>query len=120
MQGPPLPVWRPDALLPGRRLQVGAVGRFACSKAGSDGSSSRCLRLLVGDYAWCTNHNPTNLPPTVASPWCRRVGGYDSRLPIMEDADLCARMHLAGGPAGGLPGSHVQPMPAIMSPTFLI
>lgn len=26
----------------------------------------------------------------------RRVGGFDSRLPIMEDADLCARMHLAG------------------------
>ena len=26
MQGPALPVWRPDAVLPGRRLQVGAVG----------------------------------------------------------------------------------------------
>ncbi|EFN56074.1 hypothetical protein CHLNCDRAFT_145574 [Chlorella variabilis] len=26
----------------------------------------------------------------------RRVGGYDSRLPIMEDADLCMRMHMAG------------------------
>lgn len=27
----------------------------------------------------------------------RRVGGYDSRLPIMEDADLCLRLHMAGG-----------------------
>ncbi|KAL4428847.1 hypothetical protein ABPG77_005285 [Micractinium sp. CCAP 211/92] len=26
----------------------------------------------------------------------RRVGGYDSRLPIMEDADLCIRLHMAG------------------------
>ncbi|PSC74898.1 glycosyl transferase [Micractinium conductrix] len=26
----------------------------------------------------------------------KRVGGYDSRLPIMEDADLCIRLHMAG------------------------
>lgn len=29
----------------------------------------------------------------------RQVGGYDSRLPIMEDADLCLRLHMAGAPA---------------------
>lgn len=26
----------------------------------------------------------------------RRAGGYASRLPIMEDADLCIRLHMAG------------------------
>ena len=26
----------------------------------------------------------------------RRVGGYDNKLPIMEDADLCLRMHMLG------------------------
>ena len=26
----------------------------------------------------------------------RRVGGYAPRLPIMEDADLCVRLHMAG------------------------
>ena len=25
-----------------------------------------------------------------------RVGGYDGALPIMEDADLCIRLHAAG------------------------
>ena len=25
-----------------------------------------------------------------------RVGGYDAELTIMEDADLCVRMHMAG------------------------
>jgi hypothetical protein len=32
------------------------------------------------------------------------VGGYDASLPIMEDADLCMRMHYAGAwqlPGGG-------------------
>jgi hypothetical protein len=24
------------------------------------------------------------------------VGGYDGRLPIMEDADLCIRLHMTG------------------------
>ena len=28
----------------------------------------------------------------------RRVGGFDGRLPIMEDADLCIRLHMAGKP----------------------
>ena len=28
------------------------------------------------------------------------MGGYDSRLPIMEDADLCIRLHMAGGCLG--------------------
>ena len=31
-----------------------------------------------------------------------RVGGFDARLPILEEADLCIRLHMAG-PAG-LPG----------------
>lgn len=31
----------------------------------------------------------------------KRVGGYASRLPIMEDADLCVRLHMAG--PGGRP-----------------
>lgn len=28
------------------------------------------------------------------------MGGYDWRLPIMEDADLCIRLHMAGGWGG--------------------
>ena len=30
----------------------------------------------------------------------RAVQGFDERLPIMEDADLCLRLHLAGIPLG--------------------
>jgi glycosyltransferase involved in cell wall biosynthesis len=37
----------------------------------------------------------------------RRAGGYDGALPIMEDADLCVRMHEAGL-ASGKRGREVQ------------
>lgn len=50
------------------------------------------------------------------------MGGYDSRLPIMEDADLCIRLHMAGalhgrawlaeqglGPCRSVFGASVQP-----------
>jgi glycosyltransferase involved in cell wall biosynthesis len=37
----------------------------------------------------------------------RRVGGFDNRLPIMEDADLCVRMHKSGL-RNGKPGREVQ------------
>lgn len=48
-------------------------------------SYARGLRILFGDQAiFCR-----------ASDF-RRVGGYDERLPIMEDADLCIRLHGEG------------------------
>ena len=34
----------------------------------------------------------------------RAVGGFDEAVPIMEDADLCLKLH-AAGPPGQLPGS---------------
>lgn len=37
----------------------------------------------------------------------KRVGGFDTRLPIMEDADLCVRLH-RGGLASGRAGREVQ------------
>ena len=41
-----------------------------------------------------------------------RVGGFDDTLPIMEDADLCVRMH-HGGLGSGRPGREVQVVSAV-------
>ena len=54
------------------------------------------LRVLFGDQAM----------------FCRAidfgyVGGFDENLPIMEDADLCIRMHEAG------PASDAMPLPSV-------
>ena len=44
----------------------------------------------------------------------KRVGGYAARLPIMEDADLCIRLHMAGPgaqkPQDGHRAEHLQPL----------
>lgn len=67
------------------------------------------LRCLFGDQvgvrprgtkgAAAQRSNQPALEPQVL--FCRRrdferVGGFDPKLPIMEDADLCLRMHRAG------------------------
>lgn len=41
-----------------------------------------------------------------------RVGGYNEALPIMEDADLCVRMH-ENGLKSGKPGREVQLLGAV-------
>ena len=43
----------------------------------------------------------------------RRAGGYASRLPIMEDADLCIRLHMAG------PGVSLAWVTGSLSPLLL-
>ena len=48
-------------------------------------SFARGLRVLFGDQAMF-----------VRAEEFRRVGGFDEALPIMEDADLCVRLHDAG------------------------
>ena len=46
---------------------------------------ARGLRILFGDQAMCVRRDHL-----------LGVGGLDPRLPIMEDADLCVRLHEAG------------------------
>ncbi|KAI7839606.1 hypothetical protein COHA_006673 [Chlorella ohadii] len=55
----------------------------------------RGLRILFGDqtlFCRAADFRKAADIPSVQM----RVGGYDSRLPIMEDADLCLRLHMAG------------------------
>jgi hypothetical protein len=47
----------------------------------------------------------------------RRVGGYDERWPIFEDAELCISLHMAGPtPAVATPASR-SPQPALSANT---
>ena len=66
------------------------VKSFYCPAMFRPRSFARGLRVLFGDQAM----------------FCRArdfayVGGFDEALPIMEDADLCVRMHVAGPSADG-------------------
>lgn len=54
-------------------------------------SYMRGLRLLFGDQAMCVRRSDFEA-----------VGRFDAGVPIMEDAQLCLDMHMAG-PAQGTP-----------------
>lgn len=49
----------------------------------------------------------------------RAVGGFDEAVPIMEDADLCLKLHAAGPPSPRLPGSPPPPPPSTTAGRFL-
>ena len=82
---------------PGRTLRFMSANNWAKTfygpLVGRPVSFARGLRCLFGDQAM----------------FCRRAdfwrsGGFDEDLPLMEDADLCLRMHMSG-PRPGAAGA---------------
>ena len=93
----PLPACR--AQLPQALCKKGLQRPLHCTKARILNLTRGCgpcrgARLLFGDQ-------------TLFCRACdfRRAGGYASRLPIMEDADLCIRLHMAGPGRLSCPGN---------------
>ena len=95
-----------------KAAQRACTGLQECSKLAA---RKRCTSTLHA--ALCKRNKPHKCPVTGAGRFwnagapsllfgdqtlfCRasdfaRVGGYDAALPIMEDADLCIRLHNAG------------------------
>ncbi|WIA34447.1 hypothetical protein OEZ86_012780 [Tetradesmus obliquus] len=79
----------PSIEVPGRRLWLLSAHNFASSYYAPllfrPLSYLRGLRALFGDQTlFCRARD------------FRAVGGFDPRLSIMEDTDLCVRMHMAG------------------------
>jgi hypothetical protein len=78
------------------------ASNFAClsqlHRSGTFPQPPGCATAVLCDEEPALGGAPSLLSACapIRRPRCRRVGGYDSRLPIMEDADLCIRLHMAG------------------------